>query len=76
MTTITFRADSQVEAALAELLKDGKDRSTVIREAILDAEWHHRQASLRADAARVMADPHDVAESQAILREMEAIDAG
>ena len=76
MSTITFRADSQVEAALADLLQDGKDRSTVIREALLMAQYMRRSQLLREEAARVMADPADVAEAQAILREMEELREG
>ncbi len=76
MSTITFRTDSQVEAALAELLQDGKDRSTVIREALLAAQRARRRERIRAQALVVAADPADRAESQAILREMEALRAG
>ncbi len=75
MSTITFRADSQVEAALAELLEGGQDRSTVIRDAILAARLRQRDQRIRAQAVAVASDEADCAEAQAILRAMEELRA-
>ncbi|MFG1609905.1 hypothetical protein [Actinoplanes sp. NPDC049265] len=70
MTTITFRADDDVDRALADLTSTDRDRSQVIREAIL-AAWRLRQAEqLRAEAAAVANDPDDVAEARAVLADM------
>jgi predicted transcriptional regulator len=75
MTTITFRADDDVDAALADLTSGDRDRSQVIREAIL-AAWHLRQAErLRAEAEAVAADPDDVAEARSVLADMESLRA-
>ncbi|MDY7087499.1 MAG: hypothetical protein SYR96_20575 [Actinomycetota bacterium] len=75
MTTITFRADDDVDRALADLTSGDRDRSQVIREAIL-AAWRARQAErLRAEAEAVAADPDDVAEAKAVLADMEDLRA-
>ncbi|HEY0530207.1 MAG TPA: hypothetical protein VGD29_01250 [Actinoplanes sp.] len=75
MTTITFRADDEVDRALADLTSADRDRSQVIREAIL-AAWRLRRAErLRAEAEAVAADPDDVAEARAVLADMEDLRA-
>jgi predicted transcriptional regulator len=75
MTTITFRADDDVDRALADLTSADRDRSQVIREAIL-AAWRLRRAErLRAEAEAVAADPDDVAEARAVLADMEDLRA-
>lgn len=75
MTTITFRADDDVDEALADLTSGNRDRSQVIREAIL-AAWRLRQAErLRAEAEAVAADPDDVTEARSVLAAMESLRA-
>ncbi|WP_131745035.1 hypothetical protein [Frankia sp. Cppng1_Ct_nod] len=75
MATITFRTDEGVDRALADLSAGERDRSQVIREAIL-AAWHRRQAErLRAEAEVLAADPVDRAEAQAVLADMELLRA-
>jgi len=75
MTTITFRADDDVDRALADLTSGDRDRSQVIREAIL-AAWRIRQAErLRTEAESVAADPTDVAEARSVLADMESLRA-
>jgi len=75
MTTITFRADDDTDAALADLTSGDRDRSQVIREAIL-AAWRLRQAErIRAEAEAIAADPHDVAEARSVLADMESLRA-
>lgn len=75
MSTITFRADDEVDAALAALTSGDRDRSQVIREAIL-AAWRHRQAEqLRTEAEAVAADADDVAEARSVLADMESLRA-
>jgi len=75
MTTITFRTDDDVDRALTDLTSGDRDRSQVIREAIL-AAWQLRRAErLRAEAEAVAADPDDVAEAKAVLADMEDLRA-
>jgi predicted transcriptional regulator len=75
MATITFRSDEDVDRALAGLTSGDRDRSQVIREAILEA-WRIRQADrLRAEAEAVAADPEDVAEAHSVLADMESLRA-
>jgi len=76
MTTITFRADDDVDEALADMTSGDRDRSQVIREAIL-AAWRLRRAEqLRAEAEAAAADPDDVAEARAVLADMESLREG
>lgn len=73
MATITFRTDEFVDEALRELTSDDRDRSTVIREAILDA-WRSRQRErLRQESMAIADDPADRAEIRAIMAEMEEL---
>lgn len=75
MATITFRTDPDVDLALQDLLAEGGDRSTVIRDAILGA-WRERQdARLRSEAAALMADADDRAEARAVLSDMDDLRA-
>jgi predicted transcriptional regulator len=75
MTVITFRADDDVDAALADLTAGDRDRSQVIREAIL-AAWQARQDErLRAEALAVAADADDVNEARSVLSDMESLRA-
>lgn len=75
MSTITFRADDEVDHALAELSGGNRDRSQVIRDAILVAWRLRRQEQLRAEAEAVAADPDDRAEARAVLADMESLRA-
>jgi predicted transcriptional regulator len=75
MSVITFRADDEVEAALADLTSGERDRSQVIREAIL-ASWHlRRNAELRTEAEALADDEADRAEARSVLRDMESLRA-
>ena len=75
MSTITFRADDEVDRALAELSSTGRDRSQVIREAILAAWRVRHEEQLRAEAGAVAADEADRAEARAVLADMESLRA-
>ncbi|MQA85808.1 MAG: hypothetical protein GEV03_14605 [Streptosporangiales bacterium] len=75
MTTITVRADSEVEQALAELTADGRSQSAAVREAILFAHRAHRAERLRAEAEAIAADPEDRAEMRAVQADMESLRA-
>ncbi len=75
MSVITFRADEEVDQALAELSDGERDRSQVIRDAIL-AAWRQRRADLlRAEAEAVADDADDRAEARAVLADMESLRA-
>ena len=75
MSTITFRADEDVDRALADLTSGDRDRSQVIREAILSAWRTRRDEQLRAEAEAVAADPEDRAEARAVLADMDSLRA-
>ena len=75
MSTLTIRTDPEVERALAALTSEGKSRSEAVRSAILQAERAHRRARLRAEAEALRNDTEDVAASQALAAEMDAIRA-
>ncbi|MET7399712.1 hypothetical protein ABZS66_40145 [Dactylosporangium sp. NPDC005572] len=75
MSTITFRTDDDVDRALAELASGDRDRSQVIRDAILAAWRARRDEQIRAEAEAVAADTDDVAEARAVLADMESLRA-
>jgi hypothetical protein len=77
MAIVNFRTDAEVEAALADLgaSTDNRDRSRVVREAILLAAREARRQRLLEEATALANDPQDraaVAEAQA---DMEALRA-
>jgi predicted transcriptional regulator len=75
MSTITFRADDEVNRALADLTSGDRDRSQVIREAILAAWRSRHQERLRSEAESLAADTDDRAEARAVLADMEVLRA-
>lgn len=75
MSTLTIRTDPEVERALDALTGQGKSRSEVAREAILEAERTQRRARLRKEAEALLNDPQDVRESRELAQEMDAIRA-
>jgi len=75
MSTITFRTDEEVDRALAGLGAGNRDRSQVIRDAILTAWRLRHEEQLRAEAEAVAADPEDRAEARAVLADMESVRA-
>ena len=75
MATITFRTDDDIDRALADLTAGDRDRSQVIRDAII-AAWQARRAErIRAEAEALAADPEDRAEARAVLADMEPLRA-
>ncbi|MGH3187829.1 MAG: hypothetical protein ACRDPY_06610 [Streptosporangiaceae bacterium] len=75
MSTLTIRTDPEVERALESLTRDGRSRSDAVRSAILVADREQRRARMRAEAEALRNDPDDVAASQELAAEMEAIRA-
>ena len=74
-TVVTFRADSLLEAALQELMADGADRTSVIRDAVLAAARAKVDEAVRAEALVLAGDEEDRTEAQRILAEMESVRA-
>lgn len=75
MATITFRTDPEVDAALAALVGEGRDRSRAIRDAIIEAARSERAARLRAEAEALANDPDDRNEARAVLEDLESLRA-
>ncbi len=71
MSTVTVRTDAETDQALDALTRDGRNRSDVIREAILAAYRRESAARLRAEAEAAAADPADLAEVRAIRAELD-----
>jgi Arc/MetJ-type ribon-helix-helix transcriptional regulator len=68
------RLDESSAAALHLLRSEGLSDSEAVRAALREAaERRRRRSSLRAEAARLAADPVDRAEKLAILEEMEEL---
>lgn len=75
MAVINFRTDSAAERALAELTADGATTSEAIRQALTDAVRMRRREQMRRESLELLNDPADLAESRAILEEMEELRA-
>ncbi|MGH2960939.1 MAG: hypothetical protein ACRDL3_01900 [Solirubrobacterales bacterium] len=74
--TISFRHDSESDAALAYLEREvGLKRSEAIRRALVELAERERRSALRQEVGAVAADPADRAEARAILEEMEELGA-
>jgi Arc/MetJ-type ribon-helix-helix transcriptional regulator len=64
---IRARLDEPSEAALATLMREGRNESEAIRAALVEAhERRLRRSALRAETARLAADPADAAERAAV----------
>lgn len=78
MSTISFRGDAEIDAALAELAGPNPskgDQSRVLRESVLLAARLHRAQRLREEAQELAADPVDRDEAHRVLTDMEALRA-
>jgi hypothetical protein len=77
MPTINLRTDDEVDRALIELGAGPGDRnrSKVVRAAILQAAELHRRESLRREAEALAADPDDLAEVRATQAALEPLRA-
>jgi Arc/MetJ-type ribon-helix-helix transcriptional regulator len=76
MATITFRTDNETDAAIQRLRRRAgvsASQSDVIRQAILDADRVDRNERLRHEAAEIMADPEQAAETMRANAFMEAL---
>ena len=75
MATITLRIDSEVEELLADLMADGSDRSTVIRDAVRLAWRDRRRQQLLAEWESIASDEQDRSEIAAAQRDLEELRA-
>lgn len=73
--TITFRPDEDAERALSVLTQDGTSVSSAVRRALIEAAREMAAARLRAEAADLVSDEHDLAEAAQVLRDMETLRA-
>ncbi len=71
--TMSLRLDEEAARALELLMRDGKSRSQVIRDALVDAARTHMYALAAVDAARVAADDDDRREIADVQAFMEAL---
>ena len=72
---ITFRPTSEDSENLAILTADGTSPTRAIRHALEIAAHNKRQDDLRADAARLAADPEYQAEIRAVREELDELRA-
>ncbi len=75
MPVVNFRTDPRSDQALAELTADGSTVSEAIRQALVDAVRLRRREQMRRESLDVSQNPVEVAESRAVLREMEELRA-
>lgn len=68
-------AEQVGQAADVELTSGDRDRSQVIREAVLAAWRTRREEQVRAEAEPVAADPEDRAEARTVLADMDSLRA-
>lgn len=73
---LSLRSDPEISAAVDEIGDRYGNRTDMLKAAILHLAEEVRREQLRAEVARVAADPLDRAEMQAILVEMEQLRAG
>ena len=74
--TVRARLDDASEAALATLVREGRNESEAVRTALIEAAGRRRQRSaVAAEVRRLADDPLDTAERQAVMEDMEAISA-
>lgn len=69
--TLTIRTDTELEMALTALTADGRTKTAVVKDALLEAFFR----LVRQQAEQAAADPGDRAEAQAILAEMDTLRA-
>src|SRR5579863_3672933 len=72
---ITFRPTAEDTENLAILTADGTSPTHAIRHALEIAAHRERQDALRADAARLAANPEDQAEIRAVREELDELRA-
>jgi predicted transcriptional regulator len=76
-TTFSVRADEEIQRALSELgvTPDGRNRSQIVRAAILTAAKEARRAALRAETAALANNGNDRAELRAVQDDLDPLRA-
>lgn len=72
---LSLRSDPEIEAALAEIGDDYGNRTNTLKAAILGLAEQKRRQRLREEALEAANDPADLAETRAVLAEMEQLRA-
>ena len=72
MAVVNFRTDESAQRALDELTADGTSVSVAIRQALLDSVRLRKREQMRRESSDLVDDPDDLAESRAILADMDA----
>ena len=75
MAVVNFRTDERAQRALDELTADGSTVSVAIRQALVDAARLRRREQMRYESAALLDDAADLAESRAVLKEMDDLRA-
>ena len=75
MAVVNFRTDERSQRALDELTADGSTVSVAIRQALVDAARLRRREQMRNESAGLLDDAVDLAESRAVLKEMDDLRA-
>jgi Arc/MetJ-type ribon-helix-helix transcriptional regulator len=71
---VRARLDRQSERALAVLVGEGRNESEAVRAALLEAaQRRSRRSELAAEVARLAADPDDIRERRAVMRDMDSV---
>lgn len=74
--TVRARLDPQSEADLTLLLRDGGTESDAVRLALAEAaNRRRRRSTLRAEVARLAADPHDRRAREEALSDLDGLEA-
>jgi hypothetical protein len=75
MATVTFSSTPEVDSALVELSNGGRDRSSIIRDAVLLLARHARRERLRAEAEALASSETDRAALREVQQDMESLRA-
>jgi Arc/MetJ-type ribon-helix-helix transcriptional regulator len=71
---VRARLDDPAEAALAVLMREGRNESEAVRTALVEAGRRRRRRSAHvAEVDRLAADPDDTAERRAVMADMESL---
>jgi hypothetical protein len=71
---VRARLDDPAEAALAVLMREGRNESEAVRTALVEAgRRRRRRSALVAEVDRLAADPDDTAERRAVMADMESL---
>lgn len=74
--TVRARLDPQAEADLTLLLREGGTESDAVRLALAEAaNRRRRRSTLRAEVARLVADPEDRLAREEALRDLDGLEA-